>query len=337
MNEHEETVAVVSKSVLADVTKRPDLSGNFIDKLRENAVQHIIVTFVPFAVGIFINEMLNIFGDVTPVYKLSILTLGVISCLAIILAFALNVTVKYTKSIDSYIKAYEHNVAAAYRRDRFLVSMNQDEPKSAANKLSSSAYNFCSLCASKAQSRILIVSPHFPDRLDITPATDSHSRYLTDGLITALQRHAFSGSSKILDYVRIVQLEPDDHLQIDVDGRAPRSIFRDRALREHLEEVLRLRRDYSHRLRINIYGREFVPSFPSVLVIDDDHVFFSLPTNLTSSIEEASSTPSRLSDLQPSYDFVLGISDKERETADAFRSIVLQFAHGSREIKELRD
>jgi hypothetical protein len=205
--------------------------------------------------------------------------------------------------------------------DGYQVQVGQDPAPREGTTSKSTAFDYCNSCVAKAKREILVISPHFPSGMDVLPETESHDRYLNndgDGVTALLRRHVQSGQG-ILRYKRILQIDDGDLLDVR-NGVIAGHLIRNDALRKHLAEAMALANANRSKIELVVVARKYTPSLPSILIIDDEHVFFSLPTNGT----DARNTATK-------YDFVLSIRESEpsRPIVENFKGMFNQFSHGA--------
>ena len=133
------------------------------------------------------------------------------------------------------------------------------------------AFDYCAAVARQAKESITIISPHFtPD--NVSP---SHDEYLREGLDKAILV-AVERSNGNFRYRRIVQLDQSHAEQVNSDGVIDALVIGNKALAAHINQSI-IRNAESQSIDVKIYCRTFVPSLPSIMVIDERFVFFSLP------------------------------------------------------------
>lgn len=173
----------------------------------------------------------------------------------------------------------------------------------------------CIKAAKRAKRSIRVIGPHFSSSMQVK--TTSHTSYLTSGIEFAIKQAAETQSGEGFEYQRIVPLDPGG--RVKEGGVCSSKIFGDEGLARHVRCALEL---YTQaiknncRLHVSIHTIDFVPSFPSILIIDDEDVFFSLPCDLD---PEDNRT-------EFSYDFVLHISDRSIKIGAQFSELFEQLA-----------
>jgi hypothetical protein len=101
--------------------------------------------------------------------------------------------------------------------------------------------------------------------------------------------------------------------------------FDNDSLAHHVEEMLSLERSPTVELSISVMP--YLPSFPSILVIDDRFVFFSVPTGLTGRNEIL-----KYGSVRTNFDVVFGIEDVSGEIPILFRQIIMQLKRSAKKV-----
>jgi hypothetical protein len=218
----------------------------------------------------------------------------------------------------------------------FEVNTWRDEPPRGWGGRGVSAYDFCSAVAKSAQNSILIIGPHFTHSV-ANPQTKSHTDYLQNGMMAAILRHVGDEDNKstgVFEYTRILQVDPEVVDTVAADGSMPVNGIADTGLAHHVDKLLKIHK-MSEETNISVYARAYVPSFPSILIVDDKWVFFSIPT-MMSRTKEISSIQSIDEDQELRYDFVFGIEDKSKRIPTEFRKVITQLQTDARQIRALQ-
>ena len=187
----------------------------------------------------------------------------------------------------------------------------------------SNAFSYCEAVVNAARQSIVIVGPHFTQAVDVD--TRDHTTYLEDGITRCIERHVNDHSyDSTFEYYRVVQLDKDVFEgfwrgKTEHDGIADAALFSDEGLARHLQRILGLQ---DHSVTCRFFARRFVPSFPSILVVDNRFLFFSLPTK--SSVGNSRGVASGVS-RKLKYDVVLAIEDQTGEIPTFFSQIAKQF------------
>lgn len=225
----------------------------------------------------------------------------------------------------------------------FQVNTWRDEPPRIWGGNGVSAYDFCSTIAKSAQKSILIIGPHFTHSV-VNPKTASHTYYLQNGIMAAILRHVGAEDSKslgVFDYTRILQVDPEVIDTIDAD-QMPVAGIADAGLARHVDMLLKIHK-MSEEINISVFVRAYVPSLPSMLIIDDTWIFFSIPTLMSRTKEALLNKQKELSkinvtpeDQELRYDFVFGIEDKSMRIPIEFRKVITQLQTDARLIRSLK-
>jgi len=235
----------------------------------------------------------------------------IVWCLAVSILIELNKSIQVTKNYDIFV-----------HRDYRVGDMIQR-----------GAFSLCAAEALKAKSSIIVMGPHF-ERNEVVPSgTESHDHYLEESMNAAVTRHMSSIDSDFR-YERIVQVRPDVFTAIREEGRMEPEQFDNESLARHVKTVLDLSKQ-THNAEISISAMPYVPSFPSVLIIDDRFVFVSVPTGITG--ELGRSDPVESGKPKTNFDLVIGIEDRSGEIPMLFRQVILQFKRSAREITSISD
>ena len=172
------------------------------------------------------------------------------------------------------------------------------------------AFAFCTRVAASAERRIVVMGPYF----DQDEKDSSHDFYLDEGIMGAVNRHLQMGSQDF-EYQRIVQMDQDVYESCRDEREFFAGALNNIGLAKHVAEVLDLASSHpTQGPKIEIFARPHVASFPSMLLVDDRFVFFSLPTELTRS------------GSRRTYDLVLGFEDVSGAMPKLLRSVVRKFA-----------
>lgn len=239
------------------------------------------------------------------------------------LTLLLSLSLLYVYVLCNNVRRYAEKVDAS----RFhRISVHRDIP----GIEGSNAFSYCEKVVNEARSSIVVVGPHFTNEIQI--GTDSHSEYLEKGLDQCIASHAASKRGSTFYYRRIVQLDSDKYNSIRDDPRpggvVSPTVFADKKLASHVRDCLN-RNESSLDFNFRVYGRQFVPSFPSVLIVDDQYLFFSLPSEVPRNNDGAQGT------LE--YSLVIAIEDLTKEIPQLFRQIAEQFENDAIEIKKVED
>lgn len=232
-------------------------------------------------------------------------------CLAVSVLFELNRSIQSTKNYDVFL----------HRDYRIGKSVTQ------------TAFSFCAAEAMKARKSIVVMGPHFERSTLLPSGTQSHDDYLEESMNSAIDRH-ISNPDSDFRYERIVQVQPEAFVDfIQEEGRMEPEQFENQSLARHVKHVLELSRSAPN-AEISISAIPYVPSFPSVLIIDDRFVFFSVPTGITGQQESLAGDTGR---PKTNFDVVLGIEDRSGEIPTLFRKVILQFKQNGRQITSILD
>ncbi len=200
-----------------------------------------------------------------------------------------------------------------------------------------SPYKNCIDAVKNAKERILVIGAHFSMNGEIS--TTAHGDYLSQGLDMLLDSVGKNGDAlkKNFVYKRIMQIEIEEtDYVISRKQKLKGDAIGDRALCLHVQQALYL--DSRGKLEVQIYARKFLPSFPSILIVDDKDVFFSLPydKNYGSQINTFSNDEDvQRENCEFSIDFVLHLHDKSGKTALEFEHLFHQLRRGAFEVKEI--
>ncbi|MEM7474268.1 MAG: hypothetical protein AAF483_04690 [Planctomycetota bacterium] len=188
----------------------------------------------------------------------------------------------------------------------------------------SHAFSYCEQVVSQAKEKIVIVGPHFTQEVKV--GTRTHSEYLQNGLEELIDKHV-KGNSGELQYLRIVQLATGISESIRKNhGSVSRYLLYDEKLASHVKHCLK-ETGKNIDFKFRVVGRQFIPSFPSILVVDDRFLFFSLPQP-----QKDTDTNETMLD----YSLVIAIEDRTKEIPTLFRQIAEQFGEvDSVEIKSV--
>ncbi|SRR6266436_8191931 len=225
-------------------------------------------------------------------------------------------------SLIYYINRY---IDETERSKVYSVHVWRDRPE--IRKGRQSPYDFCSAIAKQAEQYIHVIGPHFTEESShVSVGTESHDEYLTEGMAAAINRHIVSvaaGGEAIhrFEYLRIIQMDEGKRRGIDEDGHADAHLIPNDALTKHLVEVMESS-EGADTLDVKIFARDFVPSMPSILVVDDRWVFFSLP--------------SYTGGQSLKYNFVLGIEDRTGKIPAEFSNLIRQISKEGRQIKKIK-
>lgn len=213
------------------------------------------------------------------------------------------------------VDAFANNV----KESRFhRVSIHRD----VAGLQLSNAFSYCEEVVRNARESIVVVGPHFTAGIDI--GTSAHSEYLENGLQECVKRHTAAEKGDLY-YERIVQLDSEvfEAIKSARGGSVNGSIFADQKLAEHIRWCFQ-QNDRHLNFKFRVSGRQFIPSFPSVLIVDDKYLFFSLPNK--------TSEGPRLE-----YSLVMAIEDATKEIPTLFRQLAAHLANGGVEIKAVQE
>lgn len=184
------------------------------------------------------------------------------------------------------------------------------------------AFSTCNDVALRAKKRIVVIGPHF-DKKGSEGDTTSHDLYLESALTAAVERHAIANNRDFV-YERIVQIGREEYIKSREAARFSLSNFNNQSMAKHIQTMLDIRKKYAIGHRISVVARPYIASFPSILIVDDHYVFFSLPTD-----------PADVDGAGIAYDTVLCIEDDEGGIAGALSDIVLRFKDESFAIREV--
>lgn len=282
--------------------------------------RHMLVRILKDALGLVIAATLgayisSLFGAQAKVTEQELI-ISLLYLSALIWILTLSVLFELNKSIQT-ARNYDVFLHTDYRVAEFTVK---------------SAFKFCAAEALKAKKSIFVMGPHFSHDVVSPPGTISHDDYLSDSMNAVVARHAASLDSDFR-YERIVQVNSADFVSIKEAGIIEVEQFENNPLARHVKKALELSK-ISHCAVISISALPFVPSFPSVLVIDDRFVFFSVPTSITTDGlgEEVSPGAPRTN-----FDLVLGIEDKSGEIPTLFRQVISKLKQNGRELTKVVD
>lgn len=191
------------------------------------------------------------------------------------------------------------------------------------------AFDFCAAIAHQAKKSIVIIGPHFQQGSAPLP---THDQYLNEGLEKAIQRGE-DPSHGTFSYHRIVQLDEAQYRRID-NGKVDAAVIGNDALASHLKKCLESNKE-SRSLDVVVCGKIAVPSFPSLMIVDERYVFFSLPTEQWNR-KDSNENPEGVIEKSLDFDFVLSIEDATGEIPRAFMQIATQFRIESRPITSIQ-
>lgn len=279
-------------------------------------IKYIIPSLVSIVVGVILGYFLDVDLSTNP-------QLWMIRSVSIIGACIITIAICVLAAILRLLAVEE-------ARNMYRVTISKDHPNLTVGR--STAFDFCSAVAKQAKHSIYVVGPHFTNQ-QLNPGTETHSKYLSDEMSAAILRHTYNyQESDAFEYFRIIQLDPPIKNSFNEDGCIEWNAMGNAALAEHVQTVLTTNRG-SEFVNVNIYARTFIPSLPSILVIDDQYVFFSLPTYLTRHQEG----DTNILDREPSlnYDFVFEIEDKSGVIPKQFKRLITQLCVSSRRIQSV--
>ncbi len=215
-----------------------------------------------------------------------------------------------------------------------------------------SAFEYCASITQRATKSIYVIGPHFTGGNgavgeDVSKATTKdHSEYLEKAMNQALERaqsvdpeRSFEGHQ--FTYFRVVQYDPTNlNPDFHSTGKLYSRSIGDAALARHLDVAMKCRNKTDGLIQLNLWARPYVPSMPSILVVDERYVFFSLPTyasasdgakpvldyNFVFEVEDRSGNVPR--------HFIRMITQLTAADAQPIESLLLETATGNSEIVE---
>jgi hypothetical protein len=189
---------------------------------------------------------------------------------------------------------------------------------------SKDAFDYCKTILLRATQSIYVIGPHFPGHTQ-RPSTSQHDQYLVDAMDKAIARHLDddpqrSDEARQFQYFRVIQFDPSFDVTALQEGTIDERAIGNASLAAHIKSAIELRNRADGAISLHISARPFVPSMPSVLVIDERYVFFSLPTN--TAIADGT-------DPQLDYNFVFEVEDKTGNVPRHFIRMITQLAASS--------
>jgi hypothetical protein len=239
----------------------------FFDSVLSNAVSGLI----GFVIAIFAQQLWIRFGKVLGNWAglklvftedeknfLSLTYSAVLICFVGVMFAALYLSLSARRYRDALRKSNVHR-----------VDIWRDDPRNE----EVSAYADCKTEAQRATSSIKVIGAHYGPEIDIT---DSHDDYLARGIMIALRRNA-ENTKRLFQYYRLVQVGEDVSLTELREQGLMRKHVGDVGMFLHIADALKLYGTVPG-MDVQIYVRRYIASAPSILMIDQSHVYFSLPT-----------------------------------------------------------
>ena len=252
------------------------------------------------------------------------LELGLTASCIMLFCLCLFIWIGFIKRADEDAASVKEEVDALKGYVPFQVKVHR-------NTKVASAFVACGARAEQAEREIMIVGPHFEE--DPVSSRD-HNDYLVEHITATVQRHASIPSP--FKYTRLLQLSADDDYVLRTQhGDIPRSRLRDAGTIDHISQVLSVGRQHGGRIEIDVRGRKFVPSFPSILIVDDHHMFFSLLTaGANDGVDEGEGAAGD-GHVPLDFNLVLEIEDRDGGVISVFKEVVKHLAYDAQQVKRV--
>jgi hypothetical protein len=221
-------------------------------------------------------------------------------------------------------------ISVEEQRNFFRVSISKESSEDERHGRTNIAFYNCTSAANRATKSIYVVGPHFSSHMPQGRYSTGHAEYLSKGMREALDRASQldpreEEGGRQFEYFRVIQMD-----QAEVDSIRNQSVrweaVGDASLAEHVAHALDLGREHGS-LHVQVFGRSYIPSLPSILVIDERYVFFSLPTLRVPHGDDGDKKP------ELHYDFVFEIEDLTGDTARNFIRLIKQLERGAVQIQ----
>ena len=221
--------------------------------------------------------------------------------------------------ISLYLKA---TFEAVVEYQMYKIHFSQDVRIK--GKIKRLAFQGCAAQVLNAKRSILVVGPHFDARKK--DDTTGHDDYLENSVTEAIYRNTVGGLNQRnrFTYLRIAQVGEEEQARIGQSNIVSSKTFDNTSLASHIKEILEIKSvNQNSNIDIKIVVRKFVESFPSILIIDDRYVYFSLPS-LVDGV---------------AYDTVLGFEDVDGHIPRALGNMVRRMSEvgNCAEIAGVRD